>query len=75
MREVRPEFTDTIAIKQGRHPVREKVHADRYVPNDVYATQQTRFQIITGEIKPCDLVLCPRPLSDTDVINIAQGAT
>ncbi|KAI9697614.1 MAG: MutS protein msh4 [Candelina mexicana] len=49
---VRPEFTDTIAIKHGRHPVREKVHTDRYVPNDVYATQQTRFQIITGGIGP-----------------------
>ncbi|KAI9764820.1 MAG: MutS protein msh4 [Candelina submexicana] len=55
---VRPEFTDTIAVKQGRHPVREKVHTDRYVPNDVYATQQTRFQIITGAIGPFISVLC-----------------
>jgi DNA mismatch repair protein MSH4 len=44
----RPELTDTLAIKHGRHPIREKIHLDRYIPNDVYATQQTRFQIITG---------------------------
>ena len=45
---VRPELTTTLAIKNGRHPIREKVHADKFIPNDVYATQQTRFQIITG---------------------------
>ena len=45
---VRPELTDTLAIKAGRHPIREKIQVDRYVPNDVYATQQNRFQIITG---------------------------
>ncbi|KKZ65073.1 DNA mismatch repair protein MSH4 [[Emmonsia] crescens] len=45
---VRPEVTDTLAIKAGRHPIREKIHADKYVPNDAYATQQSRFQIITG---------------------------
>ncbi|KAK4992615.1 MutS protein msh4 [Elasticomyces elasticus] len=45
---VRPQLTDTLAIKAGRHPVREKIHTTKFVPNDVYATQQTRFQIITG---------------------------
>ncbi|EER36889.1 DNA mismatch repair protein [Histoplasma capsulatum H143] len=45
---VRPELTDTLAIKAGRHPIREKIHSDKYVPNDAYATQQSRFQIITG---------------------------
>ncbi|PGH10635.1 hypothetical protein AJ79_05349 [Helicocarpus griseus UAMH5409] len=45
---VRPELTDTLAIKAGRHPIREKIHADKFVPNDAYATQQSRFQIITG---------------------------
>lgn len=45
---VRPEVTDTLAIQAGRHPIREKIHLDRFVPNDVYATQQNRFQIITG---------------------------
>lgn len=45
---IRPELTDTLAIKAGRHPIREKIQVEKYVPNDVYATQQTRFQIITG---------------------------
>ncbi|EEQ92618.2 DNA mismatch repair protein MSH4 [Blastomyces dermatitidis ER-3] len=45
---VRPELTDTLAIKAGRHPIREKIHTDKYVPNDAYATQQSRFQIVTG---------------------------
>ena len=44
----RPELTDALAIKSGRHPIREKIHTDKYMPNDAYATQQTRFQIITG---------------------------
>ena len=44
----RPELTDTLAIKDGRHPIRERIHNSKFVPNDVYATQQTRFQIITG---------------------------
>ena len=43
-----PEITPTLAIKSGRHPIREKIHGDKYVPNDVYATRQSRFQIITG---------------------------
>ncbi|KAK0282897.1 MutS protein msh4 [Friedmanniomyces endolithicus] len=45
---VRPTISDTLAIRAGRHPIREKIHSTRYIPNDVYATQQTRFQIITG---------------------------
>ncbi|KAF2090836.1 hypothetical protein K490DRAFT_34343 [Saccharata proteae CBS 121410] len=45
---VRPELGDTLAIKAGRHPIREKIQASKFIPNDVYATQQSRFQIITG---------------------------
>jgi len=45
---VRPLLTDTLAIKAGRHPIRERVMRTKFIPNDVYATQQTRFQIITG---------------------------
>ncbi|KAI1614457.1 DNA mismatch repair protein MSH4 [Exophiala viscosa] len=45
---IRPEVTGTLAIQAGRHPIREQIYADRFVPNDVYATQQNRFQIITG---------------------------
>ena len=44
----RPERTDALAIKDGRHPIHEAVHNDKFVPNDAYATQQNRFQIITG---------------------------
>ncbi|KAL8673768.1 MAG: hypothetical protein Q9168_001829 [Polycauliona sp. 1 TL-2023] len=44
----RPELTDTLAIKSGRHAIREKIQSEKFVPNDAYATQQSRFQIITG---------------------------
>ena len=46
---IRPELTPTLAIKALRHPIREKMHSNnRFIPNDAYATQQSRFQIITG---------------------------
>ncbi|KAK6538181.1 MutS protein msh4 [Orbilia ellipsospora] len=45
---VRPEFKDVLAIKDGRHPIREKIHKEKLIPNDVYASQQSRFQIVTG---------------------------
>lgn len=45
---IRPELTDVLAIKSGRHPVREKIHATKFIPNDAYSTMQSRFQIITG---------------------------
>ncbi|KAJ5721425.1 uncharacterized protein N7483_009359 [Penicillium malachiteum] len=45
---IRPELTNTLAIKAGRHPIREQIHARPFIPNDAYATPQTRFQIITG---------------------------
>ena len=44
----KPELTQALAIKNGRHPIREKIHAEKYVPNDAYATKQKRFQIVTG---------------------------
>lgn len=44
----RPELTPTLAIKSGRHPIREKIYEEKYVPNDAYSTRQSRFQIITG---------------------------
>jgi DNA mismatch repair protein MSH4 len=43
-----PQLTDTLAIEAGRHPIKEKIMLTKFVPNDVYATQQSRFQIITG---------------------------
>lgn len=44
----RPRITQTLGIKAGRHPIREKVQSTPFIPNDVFATQQSRFQIITG---------------------------
>ncbi|KAL2072725.1 hypothetical protein VTL71DRAFT_12068 [Oculimacula yallundae] len=44
----RPQITNCIAIAQGRHPIRERIHKERFVPNDVYASELKRFQIITG---------------------------
>ena len=45
---VRPDLTETLAIKAGRHPIKEKIQREKYIANDVYATQQNRLQIITG---------------------------
>lgn len=45
---IRPELTATLAIKAGRHPIRERIQSSKFVPNDAYATSETRFQIITG---------------------------
>ncbi|THY06932.1 hypothetical protein D6D01_09839 [Aureobasidium pullulans] len=44
----RPRITHTLGIKAGRHPIRDKVQNSTFIPNDVFATQQSRFQIITG---------------------------
>jgi DNA mismatch repair ATPase MutS len=46
---VRPEFTGTLAIKSGRHPILENVKAaGTVVPNDVYCSDAAYFQIIQG---------------------------
>ncbi|KAG0369469.1 MutS protein msh4 [Gamsiella multidivaricata] len=45
---VRPEFTDMIVIKQGRHPIIEKLYSAPFVANDTYASSANTFQIITG---------------------------
>lgn len=44
----RPALTDTLAVKAGRHPIREKIQSAKFIPNDFYATERQRFQIITG---------------------------
>ncbi|OCT46799.1 hypothetical protein CLCR_01967 [Cladophialophora carrionii] len=48
----RPELsTHSLMIKSGRHPIRAKLMSttrEIFVPNDVYATPQNRFHIITG---------------------------
>ncbi|MEE6494700.1 hypothetical protein FKM82_001853 [Ascaphus truei] len=45
---VRPEFTDTLAIKQGWHPILEKISLEKPVPNNTYITEGSNFVIITG---------------------------
>ncbi|GBE78596.1 MutS protein homolog 4 [Sparassis crispa] len=57
---VRPEFTGTLAIKAGRHPILENVQsAGTLVPNDVYCCEASSFQIVQGpnmsgiETHPC----------------------
>lgn len=47
---VQPDIsTEALAIKTGRHPIRERIQKEKYVPNDVYATQHhKRFQVVTG---------------------------
>ncbi|KAI8336838.1 DNA mismatch repair protein Msh4 [Chlamydoabsidia padenii] len=45
---VRPEFTDTLAIKSGRHPILEAINTNETVPNDTFASLSSKFQLITG---------------------------
>nr|XP_025972195.1 mutS protein homolog 4 [Dromaius novaehollandiae] len=45
---VRPEFTDTLAIKQGWHPILEKIAVEKPVSNNTYLTEGSSFVIITG---------------------------
>lgn len=46
---VRPEFTGTLAIKSGRHPILENVQSvGMVVPNDVYCSDCTAFQMLQG---------------------------
>ncbi|KAH9949472.1 muts domain V-domain-containing protein [Amylocystis lapponica] len=46
---LRPEFTGTLAIKSGRHPILESVQAaGALVPNDVYCCETSSFQIVQG---------------------------
>ncbi|KAG0239065.1 MutS protein msh4 [Mortierella sp. GBA43] len=45
---VRPEFADTLVIKQGRHPIIEKIFSSPFVPNDTYISSANTFQVITG---------------------------
>jgi DNA mismatch repair protein MSH4 len=45
---IRPEFADTLVIKQGRHPITEKLFSAPFVPNDTYISSASTFQIITG---------------------------
>ncbi|XP_022793789.1 mutS protein homolog 4-like [Stylophora pistillata] len=45
---VRPEFTDTLAIKNGRHPILDKILTEPPTANNTYATEGSNFLVITG---------------------------
>ncbi|KAG7509788.1 kinectin isoform X6 [Solea senegalensis] len=45
---VRPEFTDTLAIKQGRHPILERIAGQQPVSNNSYISEGSNFVIVTG---------------------------
>ncbi|XP_076835173.1 mutS protein homolog 4 isoform X2 [Brachyhypopomus gauderio] len=45
---VRPEFTDTLAIKQGHHPILERIAAQQTISNNSYISEGSNFVIITG---------------------------
>ncbi|KAI9354044.1 muts domain V-domain-containing protein, partial [Pilaira anomala] len=45
---VRPEFSDTMAIKAGRHPILDHILSFPLVPNDAFASLSSSFQFITG---------------------------
>ncbi|KIJ58731.1 hypothetical protein HYDPIDRAFT_178027 [Hydnomerulius pinastri MD-312] len=46
---IRPEFTGTLAVKSGRHPILETVQAaGTLVPNDIYSCDASHFQIVQG---------------------------
>lgn len=45
---VRPEFTDTLAIKQGRHPILERMAGQQPISNNSYISEGSNFVIITG---------------------------
>ncbi len=45
---MRPEFTDTLAIKQGRHPILERISGQQPISNDIYISEGSNFVIITG---------------------------
>ncbi|ORX92867.1 hypothetical protein K493DRAFT_224545, partial [Basidiobolus meristosporus CBS 931.73] len=45
---VRPEFTNTLGIKKGRHPIQDSLSLTETVSNDCYAAEGKSFQIVTG---------------------------
>ncbi|KAL0938419.1 DNA mismatch repair protein [Colletotrichum truncatum] len=45
---VRPCISDTLALEAARHPILDKMLKEECVPNDYYASDDYRFQVITG---------------------------
>ncbi|KJZ80100.1 hypothetical protein HIM_00814 [Hirsutella minnesotensis 3608] len=45
---IRPEVSDTLALKSARHPVLDRTLGTGYIPNDYYANEQHSFHVVTG---------------------------
>ncbi|KAG8437188.1 hypothetical protein GDO86_008035, partial [Hymenochirus boettgeri] len=45
---VRPEFTDTLAIKKGWHPILEKISMEKPISNNTFLNEGSNFAILTG---------------------------
>ncbi|XP_035226392.1 mutS protein homolog 4-like, partial [Stegodyphus dumicola] len=45
---VRPEFSETLAIKNGRHPVVEKICGTTFIPNNAFMCGDMNFIVLTG---------------------------
>lgn len=45
---VRPGFSNTLAIKAGRHPILDCILLTPIVPNDTFTSLSSNFQFITG---------------------------
>lgn len=48
LHKVRPEFTDTLAVKNGRHPILERMVGHQPVANNSYISSGSNFVVITG---------------------------
>jgi DNA mismatch repair ATPase MutS len=60
MHTVRPEFTGTLAIKAGRHPILGIIKtAGAMVPNDTYCCDSSTFQLIRGPKLSVAIALLP----------------
>ncbi|CAO1619068.1 unnamed protein product [Sympodiomycopsis kandeliae] len=44
----RPEFTGTLAIKNGRHPLLEKMNPSTTIPNDVFVEEPAKLSLLSG---------------------------
>lgn len=45
---VRPLYTEVLAIKKGRHPVKDSMESSIQVPNDTFSSCDARLQILSG---------------------------
>ncbi|KAI7906727.1 muts domain V-domain-containing protein [Cokeromyces recurvatus] len=45
---VRPQFSNTLVVKSGRHPILDRILSFSFVPNDIFASLSSSFQFVTG---------------------------